>query len=519
MRKFVRYPIFFFLAGLFLTSGAGFAWAGFFESFQENLEKNLVIHGRIKNETAIRLQDGPSNSFFGWAPAKYMTFSNPGKYPAREGEKAGEFTKIDNRFDLKVRYNVSPNVYLYGIWRTVYDAVYDVENLDYPRIQNDDREFDATLRECYTDITIGKFYARLGKQQVVWGKTDGIKMLDVVCPMSLQEGLLDDFEDSRIPLWMLNLNYNFTPNYSLQALLVLEFEHNYIPVYGQEFFPYMGQFERTPLSTLYGLHAIHDALPPPLQPFFPDAPLTVRTADQPDPASNFHKESIFGFRFRGLWKGFFFSLCYLHTYDMFPTIYTDISPTLSPLGINITLTREYPRLDIFGLAFDKDVWFNTVLRCEMVYYKRDTLSTTDLTDPDGVKTSDQFQYALGLDHFFFRDYFTSFQLIQMIIPNYDRGRRLTDDIYGSRLAPLDRIRTYLTFLCKADYKQETLFPEILLIYGANNGEWNIRPKVLYKVTDNLFVRFGFDIFEGKYNDPFGQFDRKDRVFMEWEYNF
>lgn len=524
-KKFMKCFIFFILSG-FIFSGVGsLAEAGFFDSLQKNLEKNLVINGRIKNETAIRLQDGPDNSFFGWAPATFMSFSNPGEYPAREGEKRGEFTKIENRFDLKLRYNVSSNIYLYGIWRTVYDAVYEVENLDYPRIQNDDREFDTTLRELYTDITIGNFYARLGRQQVVWGKTDGIKMLDVVCPMSLEEGLLDDFEDSRIPLWMLNLNYKFTPNYSLQALWVLEFKHNYIPVYGHEFFPYMGQFERTPLVGVFNLYQAYDMFPPFLQPLIHRPTLTVRREDLPDPASDIYKEAIFGFRFEGLWKGFFFALNYLHTYDMFPTIYSNVAiapnpydPNLPP-NIDVTLTRKYPRLDIFGIAFDKDVWFNTILRCELAYYKRDTFSTTHPMDPDGVKRSDQLQYALGLDHFFFRDYFTSFQLIQMIIPNYDRDRRLTDDIYGSRLAPLDRIRTYLTFLCKADYFHETLFPEILLIYGANNGEWNIRPKVMYKVTDNFFVRSGFDIFEGKYNDPFGQFNRKDRVFFELEYNF
>ena len=527
-KKTMNWFIFFILSCFIFCEGESWAEAGgFFDTLQKNLEKNLVINGRIKNETAIRLQDGPDNSFFGWAPARYMIFSNPGKYPAREGEERGEFTKIENRFDLKVRYNISSNAYLYWICRTVYDAVYEAENLEKPRIQNKNREFDfSPLRELYLDFTIGKFYARLGRQQVVWGKTDGIKMLDVVCPMSLEEGLLDDFEDSRIPLWMFNLNYKFTPEYNLQLLWILEFKHNYIPAYGQEFFPYMGQFERTPLIDVYNLYRAYDLLPPFLQPLVHRPTLTALRSEEPEPFHNIHKESIFGFRFEGLWKGFFFALNYLHTYDMFPTIYSNVAiapnpfdPGLPP-NIDVTLTTKYPRLDIFGIAFDKDVWFNTILRGEMAYYKGDTFPTTDPKDSDGVKRSDQLQYALGLDHFFFRDYFTSFQLIQMIIPNnFDRSRKLCDDMYGSRLAPLDRVRTYLTLLCKADFMHESLYPEILLIYGANNGEWNIRPKVLYKVTDNFFARWGFDIFSGEYNDPFGQFNRKDRVFFELEYNF
>ena len=66
---------------------------------------------------------------------------------------------------------------------------------------------DAELREAYIDTEIGSTFLRVGKQQVVWGQADGLKVLDVLNPQSFREFVLDDFEDSRIPLWISDVNY------------------------------------------------------------------------------------------------------------------------------------------------------------------------------------------------------------------------------------------------------------------------------------------------------------------------
>lgn len=63
----------------------------------------------------------------------------------------------------------------------------------------DDAELE--LRELYLDLQAGPAFLRLGKQQIVWGQADGIKVLDVLNPQSFREFILDDFEESRIPLW------------------------------------------------------------------------------------------------------------------------------------------------------------------------------------------------------------------------------------------------------------------------------------------------------------------------------
>jgi len=54
------------------------------------------------------------------------------------------------------------------------------------------------LREAYIDIYGNWLDLRLGKQQVVWGKTDGYFINDIVNPLDLSYFILQDFDDIRM---------------------------------------------------------------------------------------------------------------------------------------------------------------------------------------------------------------------------------------------------------------------------------------------------------------------------------
>jgi hypothetical protein len=60
------------------------------------------------------------------------------------------------------------------------------------------------LREAYVDTTLNDWNLRLGKQQVVWGTADGMKLLDMINPTDFTEMAQNQMEDSRIPVWMMN---------------------------------------------------------------------------------------------------------------------------------------------------------------------------------------------------------------------------------------------------------------------------------------------------------------------------
>ena len=62
------------------------------------------------------------------------------------------------------------------------------------------REVELELRELTLQGSIGDTFLTLGKQQIVWGKADGLHVFDIVNPQSFREFILDDFDNSRIPL-------------------------------------------------------------------------------------------------------------------------------------------------------------------------------------------------------------------------------------------------------------------------------------------------------------------------------
>jgi len=74
------------------------------------------------------------------------------------------------------------------------------------------------LRELYMDTTFGEWDFRLGKQQVVWGTADGIKLLDIINPTDFRELNQNTSEDSRIPLWMVNAERYFDDGSSIQLI-------------------------------------------------------------------------------------------------------------------------------------------------------------------------------------------------------------------------------------------------------------------------------------------------------------
>lgn len=79
---------------------------------------------------------------------------------------------------------------------------------------NDRADF---IRELYADFDInfdnGNILStRLGKQQVIWGRTDLFRVLDVINPVDFsRNNIYDELEDIRIPMWMVRTDYRMGP--------------------------------------------------------------------------------------------------------------------------------------------------------------------------------------------------------------------------------------------------------------------------------------------------------------------
>lgn len=123
-----------------------------------------------------------------------------------------------------------------------YDFVYLIHrDRDYTDDVLDLYEWDAEFREVWVRGTLlGNLDLKLGRQIVNWGRSDTIRVLDIVNPLDNREPGLVDIEDLRRPVSMLRLDYypgGLLSDWNLQGLVIPEIRYNQDPLYGSDFNP------------------------------------------------------------------------------------------------------------------------------------------------------------------------------------------------------------------------------------------------------------------------------------------
>ncbi len=75
------------------------------------------------------------------------------------------------------------------------------------------------LREAYAYYSDEHWDLRAGRQIIVWGVADGLRLTDIISPMDYTEFLAQDYDDIRIPVGGLRLRYS-RDKWSLEAVAV-----------------------------------------------------------------------------------------------------------------------------------------------------------------------------------------------------------------------------------------------------------------------------------------------------------
>lgn len=337
----------------------------------------------------------------------------------------------------------------------------------------------AELRELYIETSIGRSFLTLGKQQIVWGKADGLKVLDVVNPQDWREFILDDFDESRIPLWTVNAEIPVS-DAMLQLLWIPD----------QTYHKFADQDD---------LYQFTSSLLVPQTPTGVDVILAAE--EQPNRTI---EDADWGMRLSAFWGGWDLTFNYLYHYDDKPVLYRQLS--LTPDGPVATITPRYERSHLIGTTFS-NAFGDLTLRGEIGYSLDRYISTNLISDKDGVVKTDELAYVIGLDWFGFSDTLLSTQLFQSHLSNYlpDMIRKETD--------------TTLTFLAKRDFMNQTVSAELLWIHNLDLDDGLARPKITYQLNDEVSLRLGADIFYGDQTGLFGQFKKHDRVYTSIEASY
>lgn len=177
--------------------------AGFFE--------DIEVNGFLKNETSVFLNDGQ------------MTGEARNMLDSRHHD-AGDVMKFEN----SARFFVNGLIGEDSSWHADLNIICDSKGVNTNYTCHKNYTQHDWLRELYADLSFSDWNVRLGKQQVVWGTADGIKLLDIINPTDFSEMAQNAMEDSRIPIWMLNAERNIGEAGNIQ-FIVSENRKNYIP--------------------------------------------------------------------------------------------------------------------------------------------------------------------------------------------------------------------------------------------------------------------------------------------------
>tara|TARA_R110001592_G_scaffold126336_1_gene337466 strand:- start:90598 stop:92355 length:1758 start_codon:yes stop_codon:yes gene_type:complete len=386
---------------------------------------------------------------------------------------------------VKPRMDVdfSSGAHMVAIGRIRLDAVGDLgpfENRpdNYSDINGpfyNDEYAEISLRELYLDTQWAGAYWRLGKQQVVWGQADGIKVLDVVNPQSFREFILDDFDDSRIPLWMVNAEIPLDTG-SLQLLWIPDTTYHELAEAGTPYFLTSPKWVPQPA---------------------PGQSVKVASTDKPD---NMLNDSDAGVRYSTFLGGWDITLNYLYHYQDYPVLYQQ-----EKAGNVLQIDPVYKRNNLFGTTLS-NAFDSVTLRTEIAY-STDVYHISQSPAQRGVRNSDEIGSVIGLDWQYSGDGLLSTQWFYSYIPDYNQ-----DIVRG-------KSENMASLLLQQNFANEAWQLRMLAIYSLDDEDSLLELKLKYWLLGNLEVWLGGDFFHGTQSGNFGQFDQQSRALIGFEYGF
>ncbi len=369
----------------------------------------------------------------------------------------GEYAIVQNTFDLnieqsrdKVAFKANPYIYQYP-----------------------GSEMEFAVREAYMDIFFESVDVRIGKQQIIWGKADGVFITDIVSPKDLSEFLLRDFDEIRMGVTGMKFNYYKNDN---------TFELVWLPV-----------FTPTILPARDGI-------------WFPRMNLAVpATFNAPQEVTASLENSEVFAKLSGMSSLVDFELMAGFAWDDDPVkhITKQVEPQSMQLT-GLTVNPKYHRLALGGGSFSATVG-PLVLRAEGAYYSGKYFASTDPGLVDAVVEKNYLHYLLGLDHALW-GWRVSGQFIQQAILDYEET--IDQNAYENML----------TFLARRDFLRDTLTLEFFTYVGLNDRDAFVRPRLYYDLADGFELLLGANIFTGN-SGPFGQYTENDMLYAKVKYSF
>jgi len=342
-------------------------------------------------------------------------------------------------------------------------------------------------REFQLEGKVGPAQLSIGLQQVVWGQADGFRVLDVVNPLDYREFILEDFLDSRRPLWMARTDLPLAGG-SLQIIWI----------------PYFAPSPRGGDSDDFGigLSAVRTFARTLGQDLPRDFVLIARPTQRPGYRFN---SSQAGARYRrtvGRWD---LTANYFFGWEGLPVPYVrsiiGLPIFLTP---RVTLAPRHDRKEILG-ASAATAAGPVVFRLEAGWNPR---------KPTGVQSSESrtqfrnfglFSGVAGLDYspkpwlWLSGQYFLEFSAAPQ------------------RVLRLQRYSHSGSLYVRSSFRRDTLRPELFVWAGLQQRQYLIRPRLTQVLGSHWSISLGADYLGGGTLHLWGIFHSRERLVLEMKW--
>ncbi len=411
--------------------------------------------------------------------------------------KGSEIQKFEHVWKPELNMSLSSDIDMTIIGRVLFDTQdnlgYEGDRLDTASSINgplwEGDNFDMEVREWYLDTEAAGVFWRLGKQQVVWGQADGLKVLDVVNPQSYREFILQYFDDSRIPLWMVNAEIPIGDDDSLQLLWIMDQTYHDFANTGSDYQMTSPLLVPQPVEGIevarFDMHKPDDVL----------------------------KDSELGLRYSKFLNGWDLSFNYLYHYIDTPIFYQQLT---GGEGSDLTLEidAEYKRSHLLGFTAAK-AFGDWTLRTELGYssasYHLLENSKPEFITHRGIAKSKDISSVVGIDWQGLQDTMLSLQWFQSSL--FD----IEGEIGSSLVRP--KQNHIVSFMYQQNFANENWQLEALALYGIEHHDSSIQLELSHMLEDNLKLWVTADIFGGDSSTLFGQFNQTDRLSVGFEWGF
>lgn len=193
-------------------------------------------------------------NFGGWQLSGSLSVSTAYNYLNHYSSTGTDYeglSKLRSRVNLEVNKQFKENWKIKLSAYAFYDASYYLRDFGsgrgaYTEEVMDDYEKDFDIQDFYIEGKLsGHWDIKAGRQVVIWGHADSIRVLDILNPLDNLEPGLADIEDIRLPVSMIKLDYYVNAwNLSLIAIPEIRFSKN--PPRGSDF--YNGSPDSLPLK-------------------------------------------------------------------------------------------------------------------------------------------------------------------------------------------------------------------------------------------------------------------------------